>query len=84
MWVNIRSTPIPPERLVLLGVGLAQRVGRLLQNLCGDVGDVAARVAVFRRGLALGRGDQRVGEPVDLGAVVVEVVLAYHVGALRR
>ena len=73
----------PPERLVLFGVGLAQRIGCLLQNLCGDVGDVAARVAVFRSGLTFRGGDQRVGEPVDLGAVVVEVVLAYHVGALR-
>ena len=58
--------------------------GASLQDLRRDVGDVAARVAVFRGGLAFGRGDQRVGEPVDLGAVVVEVVLAYHVGALRR
>ena len=71
------------EGLVLLGVGQAQRVGRLLQDLRGDVGDVAARVAVLRGGLALGGGDQRAGEPVDLGAVVVEVVLAHHVGALR-
>ena len=72
-----------PESFVLLGVGLAQRVGRLLQDLRGNVGDVAARVAAFRSRLAVGRGDQRVGEAVDLGAVVVEVVLAYHVGALR-
>ena len=82
MWVNIRSTPIEPERLLLLVVGLAQRVGRLLQDLRGDVGDVVARVAVLGGGLALGRGDQRAGEPVDLGAVVVEVVLPNHVGAL--
>src|SRR6185312_9517631 len=50
----------------------------------GDVGDVAARVAVFGGGLALGGGDQGVGEPVDLRTVVVEVVFAHHVGALRR
>src|SRR5690606_15474360 len=38
--------------------------------------DVGAGVAVLGGGLALGGSDQRAGEPVDLGAVVVEVVLA--------
>ena len=63
--------------------GRLERVGRLRQHLRGDVVDVAARVAVLGGGLAFGRGDQRAGEAVDLGAVVVEVVLAHHVGALR-
>ena len=66
----------------MLGVGQAQRVGLLGEDLGGDVGDVVAGVAVLGRRLALGGGDQRVGEPVDLGAVVVEVVLADDVGAL--
>ena len=70
------------ERLAHLVVGLAQHVGLLGEHLRGDVGDVVARVAVLGRGLALGGGDQRVGEAVDLGAVVVEVVLADDTGAL--
>src|SRR6201999_2192142 len=70
------------EGLVHLGFGQAQRVRCLLQHLGRDVGDVGARVTVFRGGLALGRGDQGAGEPVDLGAVVVEVVLASDRGAL--
>ena len=49
----------------------------------GDVGDVLAAVAVLRRLLPLGPGEQGPGEPVDLGAVVVEVVLARHLGAAR-
>src|SRR5262249_50038911 len=49
------------EGLVHLGVRLGQRVGRLLQYLCGDVGDIGARVAVGGCGFALGRGDQRAG-----------------------
>ena len=70
------------ERLAHLVVGQAQRVGLLGEDLGGDVADVVAGVAVVGRRLALGGRDQRVGEPVDLGAVVVEVVLADHVGAL--
>ncbi len=48
------------------------------EHRCGDLGDVLARVAVLRRRLGRGRGEQRRGEPVDLGAGVVEVVLAGH------
>ena len=70
------------ERLAHLVVGQAQRVGLLGEHLGGDVFDVVAGVAVVGRGFALGGGDQRVGEPVDLGAVVVEVVLAHDLGAL--
>ena len=71
------------ERLAHLVVGQAQRVGLLGEHLSGDLLDVVAGVAVVRRGFAFGGGDQRVGEPVDLGAVVVEVVLAHDVCALR-
>ena len=71
-----------PEGFVLPVVGLAQRVGGLRQHPGGDVGDVGAGVAVLWGGFALGGGDQRVGEPVDLCTVVVEVVLPYHLGAL--
>src|SRR5690606_17410585 len=46
-----------------------------------DVVDVLAAVAVLRRVLEAGTGKQGAGEPVDLGAVVVEVVLAGDVGA---
>ena len=70
------------ERLAHLVVRQAQRIGFLGEHLGGDVFDVVARVAVVGRRLALRGGDQRVGEPVDLGAVVVEVVLAYDFGAL--
>ena len=42
-----------PEGLVLLFVGLAQRVGCFLEHLRGDVGDVVARVAVLRGGYPL-------------------------------
>ena len=40
--------------------------------------DVIASVAIFRGGLTLGRGDQRVGEAVNLRAVIIEVVFARH------
>src|SRR4029453_2181052 len=63
-------------------VGQAQRVGLLGEHLGGDLLDVVAGVAVVRRRLALGCGNQGVGKPVDLGTVVVEVVLAHNLGAL--
>ena len=72
------------ERLEHFAVGQAQRVRRLLQDLRGDVADVGTRVAVCRGGFTLGGRDQGAGEPVDLRAVVIEVVLAHNVGALRR
>ena len=71
------------ERLLLLFGGQRQGVGRALEHGRGDVVDVLAGVAVLGRRLTLGRGDQRTGEPVDLGAVVVEVVLPGDVRALR-
>jgi hypothetical protein len=45
-------------------------------DLRGDLADVRAGVAVLGNGFAFRRRQQRAGEPVDLGAVVVEVVLA--------
>ncbi len=72
------------ERLAHLGVGQAQRIGLFGKHLGGNVFDVVAGIAVVGRRLALRRRDQRVGEPIDLGAVVVEVVLTDDVGALRR
>jgi len=64
------------EDLLNLPVGVVRPVRGGLDDLVGDVGDVVSAVAVLRGGLTLGRGDERPGEPVDLGAVVVEVVLA--------
>ncbi|KAF0964265.1 hypothetical protein MLGJGCBP_02586 [Rhodococcus sp. T7] len=63
------------EDLLLLTRRQVQHVRALPLHVGGDVGDVGARISVLRGGLALGGGDQRTGEPVDLGAVVVEVVL---------
>ena len=48
-----------------------------------DLEDVGAAVPVLRRRLAQVRGDQAAGEPVDLDAVIVEVVLARDDAALR-
>ena len=59
----------------LLRVGLLQHVGDLRGDPLGDLGDVGPAVPVLGGGLALRRGEQGPGEPVDLGAVVVEVVL---------
>ena len=46
-----------------------------------DLGDVGTAVAVLGGLLAAGHGEQRDSEAVDLGAVVVEVVLADDLGA---
>ena len=43
-----------------------------------DVVDVVPGVTVRGYRLTAGAGEQRAGEPVDLGAVVVEVVLPGH------
>ncbi len=82
--VNMKSTPMRPEDL--LPILRAQRgevavVGEF--DPPGDVEDVAAAVAVLRRGLAGVRGDEAAREAVDLRAVVVEVVLAGDRRALR-
>ena len=50
----------------------------------GHVDEVLALVAVFRRLLAPVARVQRVAELGELRAGVVQVVLAVHVGALRR
>jgi hypothetical protein len=70
------------ERLAHIGIGQAQCVGLLGKDLSCDVTDVVACVPVVGRRFALGGRDERVGEPVDLGAVVVEVVLANDFGTL--
>ena len=71
------------ERLV----GLVERQGARVglaggegvgHHLLRDLGDVVAAVAVLGRRLAQRARQQRAGEPVDLRAVVVEVVLAAH------
>ena len=72
-----------PEHLLSLVVRQRQGVRVVGQHPLGDVADVGAAVAVLRRRLALGRGQQRPGVPVDLGAVVVEVVLLADGRALR-
>ena len=59
----------------------AVRVG-FVDDTLGDFVDVRALVAVDRGFLAVGRGDERLGEAVDLLAVVVEVVFAHHLGAV--
>ena len=48
-----------------------------------DLVDVGALVAVDGRGFAVGGGDERLGEAVDLLAVVVEIVFAHDFGAVR-
>ena len=53
-----------------------------VDDALGDLVDVGALVAVDRGFLAVGRGDERLGEAVDLLAVVVEVVFAHHLGAV--
>ena len=77
------------EDLGGLGVGQGGRVGaaggKLVSNhLLGDLADVGAAVAVLGGLLAAGGGQQGLGEVVDLGAVVVEVVLAGDCGAAGR
>ena len=73
-----------PERLAHVGVRQAHRIGFFGEHLGGNVVDVVAGITVVGRRLVLRRRDQRVGEPIDLGAVVVEVVLADDIGALSR
>ena len=71
------------ERL-LLGLGIQRTeiavVG--IRHSRRDVGDVCPAVSVLGRRAPLGRGDKAPGEPVDLRAVIVEVVLPRHACAL--
>ena len=66
----------------LFGVLSLKRVGALSQNLVLNVNNVRASVAVLGGLLTAGGGNQGTHEAVNLGAVVVEVVLAHHVSAL--
>ena len=70
------------ERLTLLRLRKAHRLGRLGEHLCGDVVDVGAGVAVLGCRLRLRGGDEGISESVDLGAVIVEVVLPHDLGSL--
>jgi hypothetical protein len=54
----------------------------LRQHRPGDLADVLAGVAVLGARLAPRGGEQRVGEPIDLRARVVEVVFGPDRGAL--
>ena len=61
-----------------LDAGRGELLGRLLRgagDLLGHHGDVRALVAVLRRLLAAGAGEDRLAEAADLAAAVVEVVL---------
>ena len=68
------------EDLLRLVLGQVEGVGALLEDVLDDLGDVGAAVAVLGGRLAAGAGQQGPGEPVDLGAVVVEVVLPGDLG----
>ena len=69
------------EGFAHVGFGLLEHPGFLGHNIGGNFGDVVPTVAVFGDGLAFGGGDEGVGEPVDLAAVIVEIIFAGHVGA---
>ena len=69
------------EGFAHVGFGLLEHPGFLGHDIGGDFGDVVATITVFGDGLAFGGGNEGVGEPVDLAAVIVEVVFAGHVGA---
>jgi len=69
------------EALLRLRVGQVKYAGLALRDGGRDVADVGARVAVLRCRIAFGRGEKRARKTVDLGAVVVEVVLAGDLGA---
>ncbi len=64
-----------PERLERLLVGQIRRLGVVGDDRGRDLGDVLPGVAVLGRRLVTCGGEQRPAVPVDLGAVVVEVVL---------
>ena len=66
----------------LFGVLSLKRIGALSQDLVLNVDNVRASVAVLGGLFTAGGGNQGAHEAVNLGAVVVEVVLAHHVSAL--
>ena len=72
------------ERLAHFLVGQAERIRFFGKHLGGNVFDVVAGIAVVGCRLVPCRRDQRVGEPIDLGTVVIEVVLANDTRALCR
>ena len=78
------STPTARKTSLASSRGRVDDLGPLGDDGRGDLVDVAAAVAVLGCGLAQGAGQQRAAEAVDLGAVVVEVVLAGDLGAGHR
>ena len=74
-------TPSARKTSCASGVGQVEHVGPLGDDGLRDLDDVLAAVAVLGGGLAAGARQQRPGEPVDLRAVVVEVVLPGDLGA---
>ena len=70
-----------PEDRQLLVVGPLEQAGLGRDDLGGDVVDVGPGVTVLGHRLPLRGRLQAPGEPVDLGAGVVEVVLPRHLGA---
>ncbi len=79
--VEHQRDALGPEDLQGGGVVEAGQLGPARDDRLRDLGDVRPGVAVLRRRLALGGGEQRLGEAVDLGAGVVEVVLGADLGA---
>ena len=73
-----------PETSCASSSGRSRIPGCLAQHRLGDLVDVGAAVAVLGHRPALGAGQQRAREPVDLAAVVVEVVLPGDLGAGQR
>ena len=55
----------------------------LIDDATCDLIDISALVTVDRGFLTVGGRDQRLGETVDLLAVIVEIVFAHHLGAVR-
>ena len=81
---NISSTPSRRKTSCASGVRQVERHrAAAATTRVGDLPDVRAAVAVLRRRLTLRRRQQGAREPVDLHAVVVEVVLPRDLGALR-
>ena len=54
----------------------------LIDDATCDLIDISALVTVDRGFLTVGCRDQRLGETVDLLAVIVEIVFAHHLGAV--
>lgn len=69
------------ELLADLVLGALECIGDLLLDIGCNLLNVLSAIAVLRSRLALGRSHERVGEAVDLAAMIVEVVLAGYLSA---